>query len=59
MIKVKLNNSEFNYDVFQMINLFFLFPDIKFVEENYDFNIEVKEDVVEIQNGSESFEYYS
>ncbi len=57
MIKVKLNNAEFNYDVYQMINLFFLFPDIKFVEENYDFNIEVKEDMVVIQKGLESFEY--
>ena len=57
MIKVKLNNAEFNYDVYQMINLFFLFPDIKFVEENYDFNIEVKEDMVVIQKGFESFEY--
>ena len=57
MIKVKLNNAEFNYDVYQIINLFFLFPDIKFVEENYDFNIEVKENIVNIQKGSESFEY--
>jgi len=57
MIKVKLNNDEFTYDVYQMINLFFSFPDIKFVEENYDFNIEVKENLVEIQSESESFEY--
>ncbi|MBU3111362.1 coproporphyrinogen III oxidase [Clostridium lacusfryxellense] len=57
MIKVKLNTKEFNYDVFQIINLFFFFPDIKFVEENYDFNIIVKEDIIEIQNESEKFEY--
>ena len=57
MIKVKLNNEQFTYDVYQMINLFFLFPDIKFVEENYDFNVEVKENVVEVQSSSESFEY--
>ena len=57
MIKVKLNNTKFNYDVYQIINLFFLFADIKFVEENYDFNIEVEEDIVRIQKGTESFEY--
>ncbi|HEY8888768.1 MAG TPA: coproporphyrinogen III oxidase [Clostridium sp.] len=57
MIKVKVNNTQFNYDVFQIINLFFFFPDIKFVEENYDFNIDVKENVIELQKGSESFEY--
>jgi coproporphyrinogen dehydrogenase HemZ len=48
MIKVKLNNAEFNYDVFQIINLFSSFADIKFVEEDYDYNIYVKEDVVEM-----------
>lgn len=57
MIKVKLNNTEFNYDVYQMINLFFLFADIKFVEDNYDFNIEVNETIVKIQTGFENFEY--
>jgi coproporphyrinogen dehydrogenase HemZ len=57
MIKVKSNNVEFNYDIYQMINLFFSFPDIKFVEEDYDFNIEVKENVVEVHSKSESFEY--
>ena len=58
MIKVKLNNTEFTYDVYQMINLFFSFPDIKFVEEDYDFNIDVKENVVEIQGRDKSFEYF-
>lgn len=48
MIKVKLNNAEFNYDVFQIINLFFAFSDIKFVEESYDYNINIKEDVIEM-----------
>lgn len=57
MIKVKLNDNKFNYDVYQMINLFFLFPEIKFVEENYDFKIEVKENVVGIERESESFQY--
>jgi coproporphyrinogen dehydrogenase HemZ len=57
MIKVKLNNSKFNYDVYQIINLFYLFPEIKFVEEDYDYNIEVKEDVIEIHFQAECYEY--
>ncbi|MGH4051377.1 MAG: coproporphyrinogen III oxidase [Clostridium sp.] len=57
MIKVKLNNKQFNYDVFQIINLFFFFPDIKFVDEDYDFNIIIKENTIEIQNDLEKFEY--
>lgn len=57
MIKVKINNPEFTYDVYQMINLFFSFPDIKFVEEDCDFNIEVMENRVEIISKDESFKY--
>jgi len=57
MIKVKLNNKQLNYDVFQIINLFFFFPDIKFVDENYDFNIIIKENTIEIQSQSEKIEY--
>lgn len=57
MIKVKLNNSEFNYDVFQVINIFFTFPDIKFVQDDYDYNIEIKEDVVDIHGDFGSFNY--
>ena len=57
MIKVKLNNAEFNYDVFQIINLFFSFPDIKFVEEDFEYNICVKEDYVEMQSSSSDFKY--
>jgi coproporphyrinogen dehydrogenase HemZ len=57
MIKVKLNNAEFNYDVFQIINLFFSFSDIKFVEEDYAYNIYVKEDEVEMYSSTLDFKY--
>jgi hypothetical protein len=55
MIKVKLNNSKFNYDVYQIINLFYLFPEIKFVEEDYDYKIEITEDVVEVIYGTDNY----
>ena len=57
MIKVKLSDKQFNYDVFQIINLFYFFPDIKFVEEDYDFKINVGETVIDIQGEPEYFEY--
>ena len=57
MIRVKLSDKQFNYDVFQIINLFYFFPDIKFVEEDYDFNINVGETIVDIQGEPENFEY--
>lgn len=55
MIKVKLNDSKFNYDIYQIINLFYLFPEIKFVEEDYDYKIEINEDVVAVNYGSERY----
>ena len=57
MIKVKLNNSEFNYDIFQVINIFFTLQDIKFVQEDYDYNIDIKEDIVDIQGSFGEFKY--
>ncbi len=57
MIKVKINKADFTYDVYQIINLFFSFPDIKFVEEDYDFNIQVKQEIIEIQSKDERHEY--
>nr|WP_101541716.1 coproporphyrinogen III oxidase [Clostridium ihumii] len=33
VIKINLNNLDFRYDVFQMVNLFYPFSDIEFIEE--------------------------
>lgn len=45
--RVKLNNLAFRYDVFQMINLFYPFANIEFVEDNYNLSVEVLvEDII-------------
>lgn len=41
MIRLKLNNSDFRYEVYQMFNLFYNFSEIKFTEEEYDYYIDV------------------
>ncbi|MBC8061986.1 MAG: coproporphyrinogen III oxidase [Clostridiaceae bacterium] len=43
MIKVKLNDLKYQYDVYQIINQFFDFEEIKFFEEDYDYFIELSE----------------
>ena len=48
-IKIKLNNMKYRYDVYQIINIFFSLSDIEFVEENWDFNIELNEDNVALR----------
>lgn len=49
VIKVKLNNLDFRYDVFQMINLFYPFSDIEFVNENPHIEIKVDDEAINIK----------
>lgn len=50
--KIKLNKPEFRYDVFQMINLFYSFADINFIElnsdEQVDLFVKVHEDTIKL-----------
>ncbi|MBD8048628.1 MAG: coproporphyrinogen III oxidase [Clostridium argentinense] len=49
IINVKLNNLNFRYDVFQMINLFYPFSDIEFVNENPHIEIIVENEEINIK----------
>lgn len=42
-IKIKLNNMQYRYDVYQIVNIFFSLSDIEFVEEDWDLCIELNE----------------
>ena len=59
-IKIKLNDMKYRYEVFQIANLFFSFKDIKFIEEEYDFKIDVKNHIIVIcsSNNKNLKEYY-
>jgi len=46
MIKVKLNNLKYQYDIYQIINQFFDFEEIKFMEDGFDYFIEIEEDKI-------------
>ncbi|QGU95033.1 coproporphyrinogen III oxidase [Clostridium bovifaecis] len=41
MIKIKLNDEAYRYDVYHMFNLFYSFVNIDFVEENYDYEVNI------------------
>lgn len=56
-VKVKLNCDKYRYHVFQIINLFYEFSNIVFVEKNnWDFNIEILSDKVIIKHHSEVYQ---
>lgn len=50
MVKIKLNNKNYQYDVYHMFNLFYNFMDIKFVEEDYDYEVNISRDKISIKN---------
>ncbi len=47
-IKVQLNDMHYRYDVYHLINMFYSFSDIEFVEEHSDLSIQIGEDSVNI-----------
>ncbi|HBC96952.1 MAG TPA: coproporphyrinogen dehydrogenase HemZ [Clostridium sp.] len=50
-IKIKLNNNKHRYQVFEIINLFYSFTHIIFVEDDsWDFNIVIYENAMEIED---------
>lgn len=56
-VKVKLNCERHRYHIFQIINLFYEFSNIIFVEkDNWDFNIEILIDRVIIKHDNEIYE---
>ncbi|WP_368491166.1 coproporphyrinogen III oxidase [Clostridium sp. BJN0013] len=56
-VKVKLNCQKHRYHIFQIINLFYEFSHIIFVEEdNWDFNIEILKNKVIIKHDNETYE---
>lgn len=49
MIKIVLNNEKFRYDIYQIVNLYYGFQDIKFVDDYGDFYINIDENSMEIK----------
>lgn len=48
MVKIKLNDLGYRYDIYQIVSLFYPLSEINFVDEGYDFNIEVNKSCISI-----------
>lgn len=45
-ITVKLSDMNYRYDVYQMFNIFYTFDDVKFVDENQQFTVDIGDKIV-------------
>lgn len=57
-INIKLNDMKYRYDVYHMFNIFFIFHDIKFVEENYEYDVIVEGNLFTLSKGENIFYKY-
>ena len=56
-IRVNLNDMKYRYDIFLMINLYFSFINIEFVEDKYDIAIEINDKSIDIKGIYNDFQY--
>lgn len=54
MVKIKLNNFAYRYDVYHIFKLFYNLSNIEFVEEDYDYKVHKEEDKVIIYDSENS-----
>jgi coproporphyrinogen dehydrogenase HemZ len=57
MINILLNNLDYRYDVYQIVNIFYALEDINFVNNNEDISIQLSHRKVSIVNNDSSYEY--
>lgn len=57
MIKVYLSDDKYRYDVFQIINLFYQLEDIKFINEDSDISILIKDEKIVLNTQEYSDEF--
>jgi coproporphyrinogen dehydrogenase HemZ len=58
MINVFLNNLDYRYDVYQIVNLFYTLEDINFVDSNEDISISVQDEQILLYNNVEEYSYF-
>lgn len=57
MIKIKLNKMEYRYQVYHIVELFFKYSELEFVEENSDYSIEIQEERLLCSDKCETCEF--
>lgn len=55
MIKIKLNDEAYRYDVYHMFNLFYSFTNIDFVDKDYDYEVDIIKNKLSIKGKDEKF----
>lgn len=55
-ISIKLNNMDYRYDVYLMFNIFYTAIDIEFVENDWDFYVEINEESINIKDKEENLQ---
>lgn len=56
-ITIKLNENKYRYDIFQMFNIFYGFKHIEFSDENFDFSIDISNELVKCKFESMEEDY--
>ncbi len=56
-LKINLNDMQYRYDVYQILNIYYNFYDITFVNEDYDMKIEITDEGMYIKKEDEKIEY--
>nr|WP_272507306.1 coproporphyrinogen III oxidase [Clostridium aestuarii] len=58
MVRIKLNNLKYRYDVYHMFKLFYELMKIEFVEHEYDFQVNIETDIISITSKDNDFKIY-
>ncbi len=56
-LKINLNDMQYRYDVYQILNIYYNFYDITFVNEDYDMKIEITDEGMYIKKEDGEIEY--
>ncbi|WMJ81275.1 coproporphyrinogen III oxidase [Clostridium sp. MB40-C1] len=57
MLKIKLNDFKYRYDVYHIFKLFFGFENITFVEEDFNYEVRILDDKAEIYENNKSYAF--
>ncbi|NFA60870.1 coproporphyrinogen III oxidase [Clostridium sporogenes] len=56
-LRVNLNDMKYRYDVYQILNIYYNFYDITFVDKDYDMKIEITDEGMRIKKEDEIIKY--
>lgn len=59
MLKLKLNDFKYRYDVYHIFKIFYGLGDIDFVDDDFDYSINIFEDKLEIKSSANDFKVFN